>query len=382
MERWSTQPRGKTRRTRWGVGLVVACFLCSSLAHAHPDLDAGRAAWLEGDFVGALARLDMAERNPSVSEADRVALQWYRAASLYALGRHDDAARALDAVLVLRPMFVPNRAEAPPDLRALFVQRQQAYQEAHGITLGEAELAGASLRVPLGGHVDNVGGVVAFVRVPPDQNYQPVTLTVVETYAQAELTDRTLWLRAGEAGSLEVVVEAHNTRGALAARSGDALQPLTVEVAPDHAALALASLPAPPEKPVELVPVTPPPVVPAAPGPGGRGNHYRFQMPPWFFMLLTTGVTAGCGALSLSGCTTMGLSTIMLAIGLATVELDPSGPTALSGLLTSLTCMVATAFCCTSLPLAACAGALWVTDLFYVNPNTPKAGNDSLELDH
>jgi uncharacterized RDD family membrane protein YckC len=344
---------------------------------AHPDVDAARAAYMEGDFVGTLSRLEAAERAPSATEADRVNIFWYRAASFHALGRAADAALAMDALLALRPMFVPNRAEASPDLRAALAERQRAYQEARGVTLGDAELLPPLVRVELRGHPEGVGRVVAFVRVPPETDYTPVALQVTGTTAEGDLATPNLWQRAGQQGRLELVLEAYTARGALAARQGDALTPVVLPVTSEMAGRAVSQLQ---DHAMVLAPAAvavsasaPPPSVATAPPPAPATvekatSPYRFGFPPWFFMLLTTGVTAACGAMGFGGCSTLGMLTSALAVSNGDGNETTSTLMILAALMTGLTCSVTALLFCAAVPLSGCTGVLWVADFFYVSP--------------
>ncbi|MEW5851614.1 MAG: hypothetical protein AB2A00_22685 [Myxococcota bacterium] len=210
---------------------MFACvLLLAAPAQAHPDVDAARTAYGRGEVQAALVMLEQAERSPSITEDDLVQIHWYRAASLHALGRHDDAEKSLDALLELRPLFEPDRVETAPPLRAFFARRAEAYQRAHGVKLEAPILEGTTLRVPLSGKTEQVRTVQVFIRAPDEKTYRQFTLEASGREARGEVADTAVWDAVGGAGRVEVVLEARNKRGVPVARLGDAKEPVSVYV--------------------------------------------------------------------------------------------------------------------------------------------------------
>jgi hypothetical protein len=240
------------------VGLGLACFLVLPvLAAAHPDVDAGKQAFLKGEFRPALARLEEAERSPSVTEDDLVDIHWYRGASFHALGKKADADKAFDALLLVRPLFAPNKMETPPDIRAAFKKRVDAYQKVHGITVAAPTLSTATISVTWDGPgAADVASVVVFARAPGDVRYVQADGAVEGKGAAALVKDSALWERVAKAGKLQLAVETRNGHGTPVARGGDAMQPLSLDVTPEQAQAAVEAVKPPPE-PVRTDPAPP-----------------------------------------------------------------------------------------------------------------------------
>ncbi|MEW5850383.1 MAG: tetratricopeptide repeat protein [Myxococcota bacterium] len=341
---------------------VVTLVLCAAVAEAHPDVDAAKDAYLNGDFPAALNRLDEAERSPTATEEDRVAIHWYRAASHHAQGNTDEAAAALDRLLELRPLFQPDRDEAPPNLRALFQRRLTAYQEAHGVGVQQPAWDGARLVIPLTGHVEEASHVMIFARPPDTTDYVAFQLPVTGTHATGLLPDETLWHGVREAGAMDLVVEVQNARGVPLARAGNALVPLQLPVTPEQADIVLATVaPAPP-------PATPPPGTEAAnpaPPPTAQGEKSSgLPVTPWMGMAGCTGASTAC-----LGLTTFLGATFFSGILLSEALLPNGFGGNIQGFLAILSfsmCPVATVACVNSGLLSACTFTLFLSELYYV----------------
>ena len=143
-----------------------AVLLAAAPALAHPDVDAGRALYKRGNFKQALVKLKDAERSPSLTEEDLLEVRWLKAASHQAAGQGKLAEAEFDALLDLRPLYEPDRLQAPPDLRALFQQRAVAWQSKSSIQVGDVRPAGAQLEVTVGGPPALAAQVALFVRAP------------------------------------------------------------------------------------------------------------------------------------------------------------------------------------------------------------------------
>ncbi|MEW5848700.1 MAG: hypothetical protein AB2A00_07785 [Myxococcota bacterium] len=239
------------------------------MVQAHPDLDAAKAALQRGEHRAALVSLERAERSPEITEEELVELHWTRGATYFQLGKTAEADRSFDALLTLRPLFEPNRLETPPDLRAAFRARAEAYQREKGVSVGAPRLEGKDLVVGLSGNVRDVGKVVAFVRAAGEATYRSFDVPLTGAVGRAPLAKLDLWEELARSGKLEVVVEARNRRGVPVARNGDAVKPLELPVPAAQSSAVIKELTPKPEPPpvAATPPVTapPPPVVAAPP---------------------------------------------------------------------------------------------------------------------
>ena len=246
--------------------VVPLLWLGAAPVHAHPDLDSARRSFEEGSFATALARLDRAQADPSLSRVELVQLRWLRAASLYAMGRRGKANGALDELLEMEPLFEPSAAEASPPLRDALQKRRAGYMKRHGVTVGAPQLEDApQMSVALGGHAGEAAQVVVFARARGSFAYQPFTLKLTGSEARGVLEDPALWRSVADSGGLELVVEVRNSSQGALARLGTATQPHVEELNAEVAQRARATLvslqtpPAPAPQPVAPPSQTPPP---------------------------------------------------------------------------------------------------------------------------
>ncbi|MEW5848472.1 MAG: hypothetical protein AB2A00_06635, partial [Myxococcota bacterium] len=235
-------------------------------AGPNPDLDAAKEAFARAEYRQALARLEQAERSPTLDEAGLVELHWYRGVSLHVLGKRDEARRSFDALLALQPLYTPNRLETSPDIRAAFKERSDAYQREHGVVMATPVLKGAELSVSLSGHPEEVGALVVFARPTGAVRYQPFELKVEGTTARGKVP---AFLFEEPAPGLDLVLEARNRRGAPLSRVGDAKEPvhLTVSDAERAAALRALGAGATATTSTPAAAATPPPASSPAPAP-------------------------------------------------------------------------------------------------------------------
>ena len=77
-----------------------------------PDLSAAKSLYASGDYEEALKKLPS---DVTVDEADQ-----YRALCLLALGKSDEAQRAIEALVARRPLFKMSEADVSPRLVAMF----------------------------------------------------------------------------------------------------------------------------------------------------------------------------------------------------------------------------------------------------------------------
>jgi TonB family protein len=100
------------------AALVVLLALTSIPARAQDPLAAAKGLYAAADYEGALKALE--EVNGEVPPEVRLALEQYRALCLLAVGRKDDAEKAIEAVLDLDPFYEPREDDAAPWVRNAF----------------------------------------------------------------------------------------------------------------------------------------------------------------------------------------------------------------------------------------------------------------------
>lgn len=133
--------------------LVVALglVLVTGTVHAQESLPAARDLYAAAQYDEALELLNRISPATFTSE-DRQSLDLYRSLCLLALGRHDDAERAIEAIVTRDPLFRPGD-DLPPRTRAAFSDArrrllpeivQQQYAEAKR-TFDQGEFQGAAV---------------------------------------------------------------------------------------------------------------------------------------------------------------------------------------------------------------------------------------------
>lgn len=349
------------------VGRFLALLAWVGLAWnawaAHPDVEAAKTAYRNGDFHETLNHLELAEHSPSATDEDRVAVCWYRAACLTALGQPDNAANSLDALVELRPMYQPDRSETPPNLRALLKARQDAWHQLHGVTLGPPMLSGAEFHVDLAGHVETVSQLRVFARAHGGSDFQAFDLPLQEGVARGALNSVTLWEDASRAGGMDVVVEAYNQKGALLAREGDALQPAFLAIQEADANVVLAVL----RKPAAVTPEAATPTKPAAPAPA---PNRVLGVTPWMWMGAPSLTCGACCAASFTSSLALAVASIVALVN----QRPPAPGTRPNGVdpfpcLGSLSCLACGTGCVTFITsslLGTCTGALFMAERYYL----------------
>lgn len=241
---------------------TAALLLAPVLAFAQASeaaLERARAAYRKADMREAMARLDDAESAPGVTDAQLAEISWFRAACHHARAESAKRDAALDRLLGVMPLYLPSKADGPPDLRAGFTARAEAWQGAHGARFGEVTVDGARLRVPVAGTVDRVETLELFLRAAGEPTFTPYTCTFTGSATACELADKALWERAARAGGLEAILEARWARGVPQSRRGSHKEPVRIAVTPDDARRAADALAPPPP----VAPAPPPAAVPA-----------------------------------------------------------------------------------------------------------------------
>jgi hypothetical protein len=137
-------------RLALAAGLVFVLFLAAPVA-AQTSLASAKNLYLAAAYEDALAALDrLKEASPSASVAREIEL--YRAFCLLALKRQTEAAGAIEALVVLDPLFRPQESDAAPWVREAFQAArrrilpsaaQQQYQNAKA-AFGRKEYAQAT----------------------------------------------------------------------------------------------------------------------------------------------------------------------------------------------------------------------------------------------
>src|SRR6266480_1290505 len=109
------------RRVRMSAAPCFAAVLLLmpvQIVASQDSLATARDLYASAAYEDALAVLNRL-RNNSSSEDGR-SIEQYRAFCLLALGRSDEAERAIEAVVVAQPLYRPSESEVSPRLRAAF----------------------------------------------------------------------------------------------------------------------------------------------------------------------------------------------------------------------------------------------------------------------
>jgi hypothetical protein len=225
-----------------------------------PEVEAGKDAFINGDFRTALTRLDAAARSPSCTEDDLVEIHWYRAAAYHALGKNKQAAKSFDELIEIRPLYSPGSLETPPDLRAAFRKRADEWHKQHGVTFSAPTFETTSLTASLNGHPQELHSAFLYARAPGEVTYRQFELRLTQGKSvTGEINDVQLWERVAQAGgALEYVLEGRNARGTPVARLGDAREPAVLKMAEAQlrAAMDSAAAAAPNPGPQAITPAS------------------------------------------------------------------------------------------------------------------------------
>ena len=108
------------------TAFIVVCILLviTPALHAQESVAAARDLYTSANYEDALAVLSKLD-SPGSQPSDRMAVNQYRAFCLLALGRMNEAERAIEAVLSVDLMYRPSHAEMSPRLRAAFTAVRQ-----------------------------------------------------------------------------------------------------------------------------------------------------------------------------------------------------------------------------------------------------------------
>jgi TonB family protein len=117
-----TPPRSARRPTRltWlCTGLLL--LLGAARVEGQDSMAVARELYASAAYEDALAVLDrLSGRVPEPADAERRSIQQYRAFCLLALGRDDEAERAIESLVLVEPSFSPSAMEVSPRVRAAF----------------------------------------------------------------------------------------------------------------------------------------------------------------------------------------------------------------------------------------------------------------------
>lgn len=125
--------------TRTVVVCVALLVLGAARVYAQDSLSTARDLYASAEYDNALTILERLSTRPSSNE-DRQSIELYRALSLLAVGRRDDAERAIESIVVRDPLFRPGEDLSPRTLAAFSEARkrvlpsviQQEYAAAKG----------------------------------------------------------------------------------------------------------------------------------------------------------------------------------------------------------------------------------------------------------
>jgi TonB family protein len=133
---------------------VLFGVLTAPLLHAQDPLSAARDLYASAQYDEALTVLDRLSDGAPPKE-QRQSIDLYRSLCLLAVGRRDDADRAIEAIIARDPLYRPD-ADLPPRTRSAFSEVkkrvlpsvvQQRYEEAKGtFERGEFETAAAAFK--------------------------------------------------------------------------------------------------------------------------------------------------------------------------------------------------------------------------------------------
>jgi TonB family protein len=113
--------RKRLSRLAWAVAAVV--MMLEAPLRASDPLATARDRYAAAAYEEALAMLDALP--PDLPAIDRDSVALYRTLCLFALGRTDDARRAIDAIMMANPLYEVSGEEVPPRLLAAFVDARR-----------------------------------------------------------------------------------------------------------------------------------------------------------------------------------------------------------------------------------------------------------------
>jgi hypothetical protein len=112
----------RRRRRPWLVAALIVAAV--ETAVSQDSLSAARDLYASAAYEDALAVLNRL-RSGEHSSDDARSIEQYRAFCLLALGRTDEAERAIEAVVAAQPSYRPSESEISPRLRAMFADARR-----------------------------------------------------------------------------------------------------------------------------------------------------------------------------------------------------------------------------------------------------------------
>src|SRR5438034_3862203 len=112
-------------RRRWSGATFAICVTAAIVlafgiaAEAQDSVNAARDLYTAAAYEDALTVLDRLRASARRTDDSR-SIEQYRAFCLLALGRTDDAERALEAVVAVAPAYRPSAADVSPRVRSAF----------------------------------------------------------------------------------------------------------------------------------------------------------------------------------------------------------------------------------------------------------------------
>lgn len=103
-----------------GVAALAVWLALAPSAVAQDALAAAKDLNASAAYEQTLELLDRLRQGPSTTPVDKTAVALYRAFCLIALGRSEEAQRAIGELVAERPLYEPDETEASPRMRATF----------------------------------------------------------------------------------------------------------------------------------------------------------------------------------------------------------------------------------------------------------------------
>ena len=102
----------------WGLAAAIV-LMTGGVASSQDSLTTARDLYAAAAYEDALALLNRL-RAPDLGADESRAIEQYRAFCLLALGRGDEAERAIEAIVVVAPLYHPSDTDVSPRVRAVF----------------------------------------------------------------------------------------------------------------------------------------------------------------------------------------------------------------------------------------------------------------------
>lgn len=128
------------RASAWGLAAAIV-VMTSGVVSSQDPLTVARDLYAAAAYEDALALLNRL-RAPDRGADESRAIEQYRAFCLLALGRADEAERAIEAIVVVEPLYRPADADVSPRVRSVFSEvRRRMLPAIVQKTYGQAKAA-------------------------------------------------------------------------------------------------------------------------------------------------------------------------------------------------------------------------------------------------